>query len=263
LTAFLIVCAVALVASALTLVSGFGLGTLLLPAFALVFPIEIAVSATAVVHLLNNLFKLALIGRAADRGALLRFGVPAMLAALAGAWVLSRLAGLPTLFEYELWGGTRSITATRLAVAVLIFAFALLDLLPGRDGRGFDRRFMPLGGALSGFFGGLSGHQGALRSAFLINAGLGKEAFVGTGVACAVLVDLSRLTVYGAAFLTTHFTVLGREDGYPLMIAATLSAFAGAFVGVRVLGKMTLPTLRRVVGALLIVVALALGAGLV
>ena len=27
----------------------------------------------------------------------------------------------------------------------------------------FDRRYLPLGGLLSGFFGGLSGHQGALR----------------------------------------------------------------------------------------------------
>jgi uncharacterized membrane protein YfcA len=38
---YLVVCAVALLASALTFFSGFGLGTLLLPAFALFFPIEI------------------------------------------------------------------------------------------------------------------------------------------------------------------------------------------------------------------------------
>ena len=33
----------------------------------------------------------------------------------------------------------------------------------------------------SGFFGGLSGMQGALRSAFLARAGLSKEAFVASG----------------------------------------------------------------------------------
>ena len=53
----------ALLASVLTLISGFGLGTLLLPVFALFFPLEIAVALTAVVHLLNNLFKTGLLWR--------------------------------------------------------------------------------------------------------------------------------------------------------------------------------------------------------
>jgi len=61
---------------------------------------------------------------------------------------------------------------------------------------GFDRRYLPLGGVLSGFFGGLSGHQGALRSAFLIRCGLSQEAFVATGIVAACLVDLARLAVY-------------------------------------------------------------------
>ena len=99
---YAVVCAVALVASALTLFSGFGLGTLLLPAFALVFPVEIAVSATAVVHLANNLFKLALVGRHARPGIVIRFGLPAVVAAGAGAWVLARLTGLPSIVEYDL-----------------------------------------------------------------------------------------------------------------------------------------------------------------
>ena len=72
--AWLIVAAVALLASGLTLFSGFGLGTLLLPAFALLFPVEIAVGATAVVHLANNLFKLTLIGRHADPRTVVWFG---------------------------------------------------------------------------------------------------------------------------------------------------------------------------------------------
>jgi uncharacterized membrane protein YfcA len=53
----LLVLAVALAASLLTFFSGFGLGTLLLPAFALVFPLDVAVAATALVHLANNVSK--------------------------------------------------------------------------------------------------------------------------------------------------------------------------------------------------------------
>jgi len=57
-----IVALVALVAAALTLFSGFGLGSLLLPAFALFFDLDVAIAATAVVHLLNNLFKTGMLG---------------------------------------------------------------------------------------------------------------------------------------------------------------------------------------------------------
>ena len=52
-------------ASALTLFSGFGLGTVLTPVFALFFPVPLAVAATAVVPFANNLFKLALLAHQA------------------------------------------------------------------------------------------------------------------------------------------------------------------------------------------------------
>ena len=84
------VCLIAFGASALTFFSGFGLGTLLLPAFAFFYPIEIAVASTAVVHFLNGLFKLLLVGRHADRRTVLRFGIPAIPAAFLGAWLLLR-----------------------------------------------------------------------------------------------------------------------------------------------------------------------------
>ena len=44
-------------ASLLTFISGFGLGTVLLPVFSLFFDIEVAIAATAIVHLFNNIFK--------------------------------------------------------------------------------------------------------------------------------------------------------------------------------------------------------------
>ena len=84
----LIVCIAALVASGLTLFSGFGLGTLLMPVFALFVSLELAVAMTAVVHLANNLFKVGLLGRRAEWGVVLRFGLPAVAAAFAGALVL-------------------------------------------------------------------------------------------------------------------------------------------------------------------------------
>src|SRR5512134_2033325 len=95
---FVIVGAAALLVSILTLFSGFGLGTLLMPVFALFFPVEVAVAQTAVVHFANNLFKLVLFGRQADRRAVLAFGGPAFLASLAGAGLLVGLSELPAWF---------------------------------------------------------------------------------------------------------------------------------------------------------------------
>jgi len=60
----LFVALVALLASGLTLFSGLGLGTILTPTFTLLIPIEVAVGATALVHLANNLVKLAHAGAA-------------------------------------------------------------------------------------------------------------------------------------------------------------------------------------------------------
>ncbi|WP_206054762.1 hypothetical protein [Nitrosococcus wardiae] len=53
----------AFLASLLTLFSGFGLGTLLMPVVAIFFPVTVAVALTAFVYLLNNLFKLAVLWR--------------------------------------------------------------------------------------------------------------------------------------------------------------------------------------------------------
>jgi uncharacterized membrane protein YfcA len=255
------VCLVALGASALTLFSGFGLGTLLLPAFALVFPPEIAVAATALVHLTNNLFKLVLVGRLARLRAVLAFGIPALLGALGGAWALRALSGLPDLGSYRFLGHRFELTSLKLAIGLLIVAFAWVELRPG-GGSGAARKLgLGWGGVISGFFGGLSGHQGALRSAFLVGSGLSKERFIATGIWCAVLVDVSRLSVYGFAFIGPLIEGSREGPGWRLLLAATFSAFAGAWIGVRLVKKVTLEGVRRLVGVLLILVGLGMALG--
>lgn len=253
---YLVVCSVALLASALTFYSGFGLGTLLLPVFALFVPVEQAVALTAVVHFLNGLFKLVLVGRHAVASVVLRFGVPAIVAALLGAWLLARISGAPPLFSWSAFGRAFEVTPVRLAIGVLLLGFALLELWPRFRALAIPPRWMPVGGALSGFFGGLSGLQGALRSAFLVRAGLGREGFIATGVVVSVLVDLARLGIYAGALERGAV----RLDP-SLLAAAVLAAFAGAALGNRFLHKVTLPALQTLVAVLLAIFALALAAG--
>ena len=97
---FLVIPIVAAVASVLTFFSGFGLGTILTPVFAVFFPIDLAVALTAIVHLLNNLFKLSLVGKYADKHTIRKFGFPAILAAFVGAWMLTRLSDFPPITTY-------------------------------------------------------------------------------------------------------------------------------------------------------------------
>ena len=115
---------------------------------------------------------------------------------------------------------------------------------------------------LSGFFGGLSGNQGALRSAFLIRAGLDKESFVATGVVSAVIVDSVRLTIYGVSYFTTSFNAVP-PDIAGLVFAATLAAFIGAFFGKRLLKKVTLRTVQVIVAVWLITVGSGLATGFI
>lgn len=258
---YFVVCLVALSVSSLTLFSGFGLGTVLMPAFALFFPVPVAVAATAVVHLANNLFKTALVGRKADWPVVARFALPGAAAAMLGAMLLNVFASLPPVWSYPLGGKMHEIALVELVIGVLIVGFAFLDLLPRFEKLAFDRKYLPVGGLLSGFFGGLSGIQGALRAAFLIKAGLAKEAFIGSSTVSAVIVDLARLVVYGLSFYTTTFAKVAPGMG-GLILVATLAAFVGSFIGTRVMKKITLRTVQVIVGVMLIVVGAGLASGL-
>ena len=122
---YLTICTVALVVSALTLFSGFGFGTLLMPAFAIFFPLEVAVGATAIVHLANNIFKLALVGRKADIKIVLKFAIPASTTAVIGALLLNYFTGVQPIIEYAIAGRVFTITIVKLVIAVLIAAFAI------------------------------------------------------------------------------------------------------------------------------------------
>jgi len=255
---YLIICLAAFLASGLTLFSGFGLGTLLLPVMALFFPIGLAIALTAVVHALNNLFKFWLLGRHADKEVVVKFGLPAILSALAGAWVLLWLSDLQPLVSYQIWGRGAQVTAVKLVVAVLMAVFALVEMAPGGAPFSLPPRYLPLGGILSGFFGGLSGHQGALRSPFLLRAGLTKESYIATGVVISLMVDIPRIIIY-----SLNLPGLSLEGNHGLLTAAVLAAFSGAWLGNRLLKKVTLRMVQLLVAAMLLAIAGALGSGLI
>ena len=255
---YVVICLVALIGAGLTLFSGFGLGTLLLPVFGLFFPIEIAVVLTALVHFMNNIFKFFLFGKNADKAIIIQFGIPAILFSFAGAYVLQTLTNSNPIATYVLANKTFQITPLKLIIGFLLMAFALFDFIPKFKKLEFDKKYLSIGGMLSGFFGGLSGHQGALRSAFLIRAGLSKETFIATGVVIACLIDVTRLSVYLPKIMSNEVHL-----DYKLVGFATLSAFIGVYFGTKLLQKTTIAVMQNIVAVLLLTYGVLLILGII
>lgn len=253
-----IISIVAFLVAILTFFSGFGLGTILTPVFMLFFPVELAIALTGVVHFFNNIYKLGLVGKNANKEVLIRFGIPAVIAALLGSWILINITDTQPLFSYTAFGSQFEVFPVKFLISILLIIFATMDLIPYFNKLQFGKSKLPIGGALSGFFGGLSGNQGALRSAFLIKAGLSKEAFIGTAVVVSTFVDFTRLSMYATGFLRS-----GLIDNLSLVFFATLSGIAGSYFGNILLKKVTLRFLQVTVAILLIIVSLALGAGII
>jgi uncharacterized membrane protein YfcA len=238
--------------------SGFGLGTILTPIFMLFFPVDLAIALTGVVHFFNNIFKLILVGKKADKQVVLRFGIPAVIAAFVGAMLLLHIPNGNPLFSYGVNGKIFEVYPVKFIISILLILFATIDFIPYFSKLQFGKDKLAFGGALSGFFGGLSGNQGALRSAFLIKAGLSKESFVGTAVVVSTFVDFTRLAVYA-----TRFTKAGLHENLTLVLSATLAGIAGSFIGNKLLKKVTLKFIRTLVAIMLILISLALGTGLI
>ncbi|MDP1675496.1 MAG: sulfite exporter TauE/SafE family protein [Bacteroidota bacterium] len=245
-------------ASLVTLFSGFGLGTILTPVFVLFFPIEIAIALTGIVHLLNNIFKFVLLGKYAQWKVVLQFGIPSMLGAFFGAKLLLSLTMFTPIAVYHFSGKEFAVEPVKLSIAILMIYFALVEIFPALQLFTPTKRSLPAGGLLSGFFGGFSGHQGALRSIFLIRYGLSKEQFLATGIVVACLVDFTRLSLYSSQLLSSN-----AMQHWEFITAAVISAFIGAYAGSKILKKITLGIVQKIVAVMLIAIAFGLGLGLI
>jgi len=260
---YIAVVLVTIIVSSLTFLSGFGLGTLLLPVFIFFFPLDIAIASTAIVHLANNIFKAFLAGKKADLKIVWKFSIPAAILAMIGAFLLNQLSSIPTLHSYQIAGHAFSITPVKLVVALIMMVFSIIEFLPATQKLAFDPKLIPVGGGISGFFGGLTGHQGALRAAFLVRLGLDKETFIGTTILSSIVIDVSRLVVYGATFFTKDFKTLLEHNQVGVIVAGIIAAFIGAVLGYFFVKKVTLEFIHKVIGILLVFYSVALGIGLI
>jgi uncharacterized membrane protein YfcA len=248
---------VALVGSGLSFFSGFGFGTLLLPVMALFFDLQTAVFATAIVHFLNNVFKLTLVGKHAHWKTVIQFGIPSAVGAFLGAEALNYLAHLQQPLHFEFW-----IIETDTTFLGVVMGFVLIFLAAMEYSNALVRvnkapRILWLGGIFSGFFGGLSGQQGAIRSAFLMNHFEDKQVFIGTRAALAFIVDAVRIFTYAASF-----QLFLQHEIYLPMALALLGGISGALIGNKFLKKTSIEWIRKTVMVFLFIMGTLMIAGL-
>jgi uncharacterized membrane protein YfcA len=221
-------------AGAIASIAGFGIGSLLTPVLAIKVGTKLAIAAVSIPHLTGTVIRFWKLRHDLDRRVLWSFGVTSAAGGLTGALLNA---------------GTSS---PRLTIAL-----GLLLIVTGANGLlGLTRRLKfhgPLAwiaGGASGFFGGLVGNQGGLRSAALLGFDLSRDAFVATATAIGLFVDGARMPVYliveGRKLLTIA----------PVIAVTTVGVIAGTLAGTQLLRRVPNTIFLRLVSALILLLGI-------
>jgi hypothetical protein len=222
----------AFLSASLTLMTGFGLATILTPIFLIFYDVKMAILIVAVVHLMNNILKVSLFGSHISIDILKRFGLLTLVGALVGAFLQGRMDS--------------SIVKVLLGVSLIFLGL--------KEAVGFGEKLrLPqkidfIGGFLSGILGGFVGNQGAIRSAYLLNYNIPKETFVATAAIIASVVDVTRIPVY------VYSNKDALADNMILLIITNESAFTGKFSCKIFLKKISLKTFKIYVAAAIVII---------
>lgn len=198
-----------MLAAALTVPAGFGLATMTTPLFLLWFEPHQAIAGVAIVHGAHNAMKSRMLRDHIDSDALRRFGWALLLGALIGAALQTVIPSDPLL----------------LLVGVALIVLPALKLSESWTSIRLPEAEDRVGGFGSGFMGGLTGHQGALRAMFLRQRLPDKTEYAATAAVLALVVDLTRIPIY----LWNDTSVLFSQS--LLLIGFVISALVGAQIG--------------------------------
>ena len=179
------------------------------PLFLIWFEPHHAIAGVAIVHGAHNAMKSRMLKHHIDREALRRFGWALLVGALAGALLQTVIPSDPLL----LLVGLALIVLPGLKVSE---SWTSLRLPEAED---------RLGGFGSGFLGGLTGHQGALRAMFLRQRLPDKSAYAATAAVLALVVDATRIPIY----LWNDASVLTADT--LLLLGFVIAALLGAQIG--------------------------------
>ena len=216
--------------------AGFGAATILTPIAILFMDVKTAIALVACFHLFGNASRLLFFGRYVHAKTWVQFGLTGVLCSLLGA---AMTAHLPSEIIQLIFG------------LFLLVYVGCSSSLPEHVHLPNTPWTLVGGGAASGFIAGLIGTGGAIRSACLLAFGLPRDVYIGTSAAIALIVDATRLPVY----LTQHFIP---SRMIPLVVSLIGAAFLGAWLGRRLVQRVSTMAFRRFVLAMLALMGLKL-----
>lgn len=216
--------------------AGFGSSALLIPVAFSFFDLRTAIFLVACFHLFNNLFKIRLFWEKIDFRTFFYFGIPSICFAFVGA---ALIAILP-------------LDVISKILAAFLIVYAVYSLFKPKLAIEKNKGTAVLGGSLSGFFAGLIGLGGAIRSSFLVVFDFPKEVYIATSAMIAVVIDLTRIPTY---ILTGSVQASSELYLIPFLI---VSAYFGVRSGKILLNRIDQLTFRRIVSIALLLVGLKL-----
>lgn len=225
---------VGVVAGGVASIAGFGIGSLLTPVLGLRLGMKLAVAAVSIPHAIGTAWRLWSLRTAVDRRVLLGFGTTSAAGGLVGALLHAYAGGFALTLVFG---------------ALLVFA-GTTGLTGWSDRMRFGRKTAWLAGALSGLLGGMVGNQGGVRSAALLGFRVGRDAFVATATAIALIVDAARVPVY-----------LWNQGGelrsqWMLILLAAAGVLTGTIAGYKALRRIPEAVFRKVVSGIVLALGL-------
>ena len=224
---------VALVASTLAGVTGFGGAAVLLPALVAAFGVREAVPILTVAQLIGNGSRVWFNRRELDGRVVGWFALGAMPMGLLGGYLFAR-APLTAL--------------TRLLGAFLLLVVVWRHVAPKRSSSFPVLAFAGIGAGAS-FLSALLGSVGPIMAPFFLGYGLVKAAYIGTEALCTVVMRVTTLIAYRQTAVLTGFALLAGLALGPIMIL-------GSFVGKRIVDRMPERLFVVVIEAVLVVAGL-------
>ncbi|MDD3641544.1 MAG: sulfite exporter TauE/SafE family protein [Atribacterota bacterium] len=225
-----------LIASVIGTITGFGISTVMIPVLAIFFPPIEAIFLVSIIHWFGNLWKIVLFRKGFNLRLLLLFGLTGFLTSYLGA---------------SLSLGSNEEILLRI-LGIFLFGYALFLILQSDFRVPAVNTTALLGGSLSGFFAGVFGIGGAIRSMFLSAFNLPKEVYIATAGAIGLLVDSTRIVTYfaGGAQLSELLWW-----GLPLFIA---TSFIGAKIARQIVDRIPQSKFRFIISFFLSAVGVKL-----